>query len=433
MTLNQGQQAAAKAVFQFLLSKDKEFSISGPAGVGKTHMMKHIMETVLQEYQTACQLLAITPIEYEVVLTATTNKAAEVLGVSTGFPAQTIHSFLKLRVYDDYKTGETKCEPTKDFSVKSRKLIFVDEASMVDRLLHKYLHTGTDSSCKIIYLGDHCQLAPVMEDLSLVYKQEKKNAHLTEPMRNAGQPALIDLCSKLRNTVETLDFFQIDPVPGVIEYLDPAQAQAFVDGTFKAEDAESRILCYTNNKVKEYNGYIRQLRGHPDHFTVGEILINNAGIAIGKTFLRVEQELVVKEVSTDISSIVIAENDPNAVLQTYSITVGDKSGAAFLQLNVPADPEHFKNLMRYFKNQKQWTPFYKLKNNYPDLRPRDAATVYKAQGSTYDSVLLDLSDLGKCTQNDQLARMLYVGASRAKSKVFLYGSLPARLFANKAA
>jgi hypothetical protein len=387
----------------------------------------------MQEYQTACQLLAITPIEYEVVLTATTNKAAEVLAVSTGFPAQTIHSFLKLKVYDDYKTGETKCEPTKDFTVKSRKLIFVDEASMVDRLLHKYLHSGTDSSCKIIYLGDHCQLAPVMEDLSLVYKQEKKNAHLTEPMRNAGQPALVDLCSKLRNTVETLKFFQIDPVPGVIEYLPLEKAQAFVDSTFKVEDADSRILCYTNNKVKEYNGYIRQLRGHPDHFSVGEILINNSGITIGKTFLRVEQELVVKEVTTDISNVVIDKDDPNAVLQTYSIMVGDKSGTAFLRLDVPADPDHFKNLMRYFKTQKQWSFYYKLKNGYPDLRPRDAATVYKAQGSTYDTVLLDLSDLGKCTQNDQLARMLYVGASRAKSKVFLYGSLPDRLFASKAA
>ena len=429
MTLNQGQEAAAQAVFQFLMSSDKEFSISGPAGVGKTHMMEHIMKTVLQTYQDACKLLDIPAIDYEVALTATTNKAAEVLAESTGFPAQTIHSFLKLKVFDDYKTGQTKCEPTKEFSVKSRKLIFVDEASMVDRVLHKWLHQGTDSSCKIIYLGDHCQLAPVMEDLSLVYKQPKPTAYLTEPMRNAGQPALVGLCSRLRQTVETGTFFHIDPVPGVIEYLDQNEASDFVDQTFKVEDASSRILCYTNNRVKDYNGYIRKLRGHPEHFTPGEILINNSGIQIGKVFLRVEQELVVREVNTDILDVVIDDYDPNAVLQTYSIQLGDKRGNSLLSVNVPVDAEHFKKLSQYYARTKEWAKYYKLKNNYPDLRPRDGATVYKAQGSTYDSVLLDLSDLGKCTQNDQLARMLYVGTSRARSRVYLYGSLPARLFA----
>lgn len=428
MTLNQGQEAAAQAVFQFLISPAKEFSISGPAGVGKTHLMKHIMKSVLQTYQDTCKLLGIPSVDYEIALTATTNKAAEVLAVSTGFPAQTIHSFLQLKVYDDYKTGQTKCEPTKDATIKSKKLIFVDEASMVDRLLHKWLHHFTDSTCKIIYLGDHCQLAPVMEDLSLVYKEPKPQAFLTEPMRNAGQPALIDLCARLRNTVETGVFFQIDPVPGVIEYLSPAQAQAFVDQTFKVEDANSRILCYTNKKVKEYNGYIRQLRGHPEHFTPGEILINNTGIAIGKLFLRVEQELQVMDVSTDVENVVIDENDPNAVLQVYEIKVGDKNGNSLVAIQVPVDMEHFNQLTRYYAREKAWSKYYKLKNGFPDLRPRDGATVYKAQGSTYDSVLLDLSDIGTCTQNDQLARMLYVGASRARSKVYLYGSLPARLF-----
>jgi ATP-dependent exoDNAse (exonuclease V) alpha subunit len=432
MLLNQGQEAAATAVLQFLLSNEKEFNISGPAGVGKTFMMQHIMSTVLQSYQDACTLLDRPAVDYQIALTATTNKAAEVLSVSTGFPAQTIHSFLKLKVYDDYKTGQSKCEPTKDFGVHTRKLIFVDEASMVDRVLHGYLHKGTDSSCKIIYLGDHCQLAPVMEDLSLVYKQPKPIAHLTEPMRNAGQPALVDLCSRLRNVVETGVFFQLDQVPGVVEYLTQEQAAAFVDSTFRVEDPNSRILCYTNNRVKEYNTYIRQLRGHPDHFSVGEILINNSGLAIGKTFLRVEQELVVQSVDTTIHSVTIDEDDSNTVLHVYTIVAGNTAGSLGITLHVPADPDHFKELMKHYARQKNWSPYYKLKNNYPDLRPRDAATVYKAQGSTYDSVLLDLTDIGKCTQNDQLARMLYVAVSRARSKVYLYGSLPARLFAKAA-
>jgi DNA helicase IV len=99
---------------------------------------------------------------------------------------------------------------------------------------------------------------------------------------------------------------------------------------------------------------------------------------------------------------------------------------------VPVDMDHYKALMKFYSKQKNWTGFYHLKNNYPDLRQKDAATVYKAQGSSYDTVFLDLQNIGKCTDSDQLARMLYVGASRAKSRLVLFGELPQRLFSQAA-
>jgi len=50
LILNQDQEAASQAIFQFLLSEEKEFSISGPAGTGKTTLMKHVMTSLLPEY-----------------------------------------------------------------------------------------------------------------------------------------------------------------------------------------------------------------------------------------------------------------------------------------------------------------------------------------------------------------------------------------------
>ncbi len=86
LVLNQDQEAASQAIFQFLLSEEKEFSISGPAGTGKTTLMKHVMTSLLPEYSDACKLLGIKPLEFEIVLTATTNKATEVLSSATGSP-----------------------------------------------------------------------------------------------------------------------------------------------------------------------------------------------------------------------------------------------------------------------------------------------------------------------------------------------------------
>jgi ATP-dependent exoDNAse (exonuclease V) alpha subunit len=57
------------------------------------------------------------------------------------------------------------------------------------------------------------------------------------------------------------------------------------------------------------------------------------------------------------------------------------------------------------------------------LRAAYAQTINKSQGSTYDRVFIDLDDLARCSSGDQLARMLYVGFSRARHQVFLTGDL----------
>jgi ATP-dependent exoDNAse (exonuclease V) alpha subunit len=94
----------------------------------------------------------------------------------------------------------------------------------------------------------------------------------------------------------------------------------------------------------------------------------------------------------------------------------------------PVDPARIHQLKNYYRSQKRWNLVYQIENSYPDLRQRDASTVYKAQGSTFDEVFLDLTDIGSSTQNDQIARMLYVGASRATTRLVLFGKLPNRLF-----
>jgi ATP-dependent exoDNAse (exonuclease V) alpha subunit len=71
-----------------------------------------------------------------------------------------------------------------------------------------------------------------------------------------------------------------------------------------------------------------------------------------------------------------------------------------------------------------WKPYYDLKDNFADFRPRDACTVHKSQGSTKDLVLVDLNNIGSCNFTVMTARMLYVAISRARHRVILYGNLP---------
>ncbi len=236
-TLNAGQLAAAEAFFEFLFNNENELIISGAGGVGKTFLMSHLIDTILPNYQNTCKMLGMTIQYTNVVMTASTNKAAEVLAVATKRPTQTIHSFLGLRVQDNYHTGESTIVKTKKWKIHSDLIIFLDEASMADHKLLDIIREST-LNCKLIYVGDHCQLAPVKESVSPVFKQRLKMHVLTEPMRNSGQPALMTLCNQLRNTVETGQFAPINLVPGAIDLLSLDELQAEIDKAFINADTD---------------------------------------------------------------------------------------------------------------------------------------------------------------------------------------------------
>lgn len=417
--LNLGQKDASEAFFTFLFQPGNGFIISGPAGVGKTFLMNHFINVIMPRYFETCKLMGIEAEYLDMTMTATTNKAAEVLAVATGRPTGTIHSFMNLKVTDDYSTGKSILTKTKSWTVHQKKIIFIDEDSMIDTPLFEVLQEGTHQ-CKIVYVGDHNQLAPVLEKLSPVFKQGYPFFELTEPMRNNGQPALMEVCAQLRKTVETGEFHPIQVVPGVIEHLDPDEMEAALERVFKAQTLESRILAFTNQRVIQYNDHIRTLRSLPDQFVEDEYLINNSAIRLKSgAMLTVEEEITINKIHGK-EMISIAHDVEMEVMKT-DITAG--LGDIHYDVPVPVDRAHYTALVNYFKRAKNWERYFYLKQTFPDLRQRDAATVHKSQGSTYDSVFIDLTNISTCNIANQVARMLYVAFSRPKNKIYLYGNL----------
>jgi hypothetical protein len=421
--LNQGQKAAADAFMEFLFSEDKEFIISGPAGVGKTYLMNYIIDNTMPRYHEMCALVGIHPLFDGVVMTATTNKAAEVLSQSVSRPAGTVHSFFNLTVKDDYSTGKSIVKKTNRWMVHHGKIIFIDESSMIDTELWKMLHEGT-INCKLVYVGDRHQLAPVQEDLSPVYKHDSPMVELLEPVRNAGQPALMGICQQLRDTVATGQFNPIQVVPGVIDLLDGAQMQAEIQAQFGKQTHAARILAYTNKRVIEYNNHIRSIRQLPDSYTKGEYLVTSSVIHHKRGQVPIETEVEV--LRNRGASKILIDKTHDVYLDIDHVDIQDSLGNSYYEVPVMTDRQHFDDLVRYYSRTKQWTPYFYLKNNIADLRPRDAATVHKSQGSTYDTVFVDLGNISTCHQPQQVARMLYVAFSRARTRVFLYGDLAAK-------
>lgn len=426
VVLTQDQQTAADDFFRFLMSDASTFAISGSAGVGKTFLMGYLSKDIMRLYEDACRMLDI-PSEYDtVVFTATTNKAAEVLEEALGIPVQTIHSFLSLKVKENYRTGKTTLEKTDRWHIRSRHIVFIDECSMIDKALYEVILNSFAHS-KIVFVGDHAQMAPVNEDTSEVYQhlEDDNLAVLTQPVRNAGCPPLITLCAQLRDTVETGIFHPINEVPGVIDYLEDEDMPMRLRTHFITRDPSARVLCFTNSRVQAYNEFIREeVRGLPPQFTVGDIVVVAQPYQMGKVFLSVERELEIARIG-DLEYDESYSGSIGEIIPFRRMDVKSSSGTGvYTDIKVPEDRDQLNRIIKHFQRVKQWTTYFELKQSYADFRDKAACTVYKSQGSTYDTVFVDLGNIGTSRDPQQVARMLFVAISRARFRVFLYGRLP---------
>lgn len=422
-SLNQDQRDAFTDVLAFINDPKRKFHrVSGGAGVGKSFFISKIEQDILKHQGPNSALVYVA-------VTATTNKAAAVLKNTMQHKRgdiQTIYSYMNLRVHNDFNTGDQKIVPTANWEVHHNTLIIVDEASMVNKTLYDYIDKGTDSTCKILFVGDKNQLAPVRENISPVYTKSHTESMLNTPVRQSNQQALLDLAEMAKDTVLTGKFHRIQEVPGVIDFIDGEQMKGILEREYHVEDPNKRVLCYTNARVIGYNEYIRQLRGYDEPYAVGEMLTNNSSAELlDKTRLYTDQ---VVEVLQKSNKYIDRNWVPGEELEMYDLEVRDPETLQIYSVQVCADPEDREQVLKYWRSRKKWDRYFKFRDNIPDLRSVASSTTHKAQGSTYDSVIVDLADIGKSTNAEQTARLQYVALTRPKNRLYIRGNLPERYF-----
>ena len=133
-----------------------------------------------------------------------------------------------------------------------------------------------------------------------------------------------------------------------------------------------------------------------------------------------------------VINILTDEENTNVIqgykVRTITMEVEDVTTETVYTITCFADINDRAEIIKYYSSNKQWDRYFKIKNSFPDLRSVAASTIHKAQGSTYDSVIVDLSDIGRCTIKSQTARMQYVALSRPKTRIYIRGHLPERYF-----
>lgn len=410
ITLTQDQQSALDAFHSFLLDPiEQVFVLSGYSGCGKSTLVRTIIDRIPDFMRTA-KLINPNQKEYAIELTATTNKAAENLGQITGMGASTIHSFLGLRVQTDFRSNTTTLIPSAK-EPKEGYLLFIDEASYVDKQLLGFIFKMT-KNCKVVFIGDPAQLTPVKSQGTPVFDANFTGAALTTVVRQAEGNPIVDLSTKFRHTVNTGEFFSFTPDGESVKYLDRTEFNAAIEVEFTRADwryQDSKILAWTNKCVIGYNHYVRNLAKGDPHFAVGDYAVCNSFITVNRQSVKTDQLVQITGISAD-------ELQYDVLGNWFTLDSG-------LRAFMPKTLESKNARIKQARAEDDFHVGSNIENTWIDLRAAYACTINKSQGSTFDRVFVDLDDIRRCNSGDQIARMLYVGISRARHQVFLTGDL----------
>lgn len=410
ITLTDGQMRALEGFTAFLMDPDaKVFVIQGFSGTGKSTLVETIMER-MDQLKKMVRLMDPNCIDYQVDLTATTNKAAENFSRITGREVPTIHSYLGLRVQTNYSTGETTLVPSNK-AMPEQRLVFIDEASYVDSALLGFVFSRT-RNCKIVFMGDPAQLAPVKSAGTPVFDAGFTTVKLTEVVRQAEGNPIIDLATKFRQAVETGQFFSFTPDGHHIQHMDRQLFNQHVLAEFTRPDwkyQDSKFLSWTNKCAIDYNHAIRDAAKGDPNFQEGDYAICNKFIANGKRTIKTDQLVCI----TRIEELTESYGIPG---HYFTIDGG-------MRVFGPSSLAQWKAVVKQLQTLQNESALSDIDRNWIDLRAAYGQTINKSQGSTYNKVYIDLDDIGRCTNGNTLARMLYVGVSRARHQVFLTGDL----------
>lgn len=384
--------------------------ISGYAGTGKSTLVKRIVDDLPKIIRMNKLLVPDVNISSDLILTATTNKAAEALSAITKHNVVTIHSLLGLIVRTDYKTGNSEISIRQGAPVIENSIIIVDEASYIDHKLLKYIIELT-RNCKIILIGDPAQLLSRGTTKPPAFSAGFPEAKLTNVLRQAKGNPIIELATRFRNTVNDGKFFSFKPDNVHIKYLPFDQFSDEIIKEFNRpdwKDTDSKVLAWRNRCVIEYNNTIRdKVLGEPQ-LQPGDYAVCNSYISTSNCRVKTDETVLITSISRAIAY---------GVMGAY-VTM-DRCGVAFM----PDSLEDKKARLKKAIKEDDMDAARAIRTQWIDLRAAYACTINKSQGSTYKRVFIDLNDIKACNVGNTIARMLYVGVSRAQQQVILTGDL----------
>lgn len=465
------QRLAYKTLIQFINSpyniNDCKRALVGAAGTGKTYLIKALITNCNLSYST-------------IGLAAPTHKACRVLGEHVDIPnikINTLQSDLGLRLnfdVDKFNIDNPPFDPKGKIKIDNYQLYIVDEASMINKGLAIFLERICKAhKCKLIYIGDDSQLCPVNEQYSSAFKGIKVSK-LTQIVRQGEDNPISYLLELLRYDIEHKTFkfieyisrntskFNSDNTKGYA-VLNPAQFEKVVSVNFC--DAQltrnidfAKVMAYTNNTVSGWNKFIRNAiikDADKSILTKHDLIISYVTLVnkFNQCIIKNSEEYILKEIVNYVHPVYELKG---FMVQFQAIHGGSRTAPLFVmdhtdRFTIAKYVKLSSELIQAAKaatvkmRAKRWKEYYTFKESCllltnvinantgkimfnRDLDYGFSLTVYKGQGSTFDTALVDVNDIvfdiyGRPYADvEEINRRLYVACSRSRNKLYLkYG------------
>jgi exodeoxyribonuclease V len=236
--LSRDQEEALEAILP-KVGVERELSLVGPAGSGKTTLTRTIIETT----------------ERPVVLGAPTGKASLVLAKATGRRASTLHRLLYGTVSEDEDRNPVFGRPSAPCAPGD--LLIIDESSMVGEKLYDEFMSWVPEGATVLFVGDREQLPPVRG----TWGPELVNptAALTEVHRQAQGNPIISYATAIREG--RAGDFEGDPDDPRLQMEESFHAAVqWLVGERKAGN-DATLITFTHKVRKALNKAVRDELG----------------------------------------------------------------------------------------------------------------------------------------------------------------------------
>ena len=470
MLFTKCQENAIHTIENFLLDK-KEYimRLEGSAGTGKS--------TVIIAFEKKYE-------DLNIIYTAPTHKAVKVLrDMGKKNPKYkkdnyvTLAKFFNLTV--EYKHDGTSALMSngKNYILNDIVLV-IDEISMISKDLYDIIIKKIkEYNIKTICLGDRCQLPPIykidavddedeeieqkissmtVETLSPFFGDFKYSCLLTTIKRtnNKDLKDLYDIFRQytLDNNTNNfksnlLEFKKLNISPNIKIETSKNHFTKEINENIEGEDAY--VICAKRNTVKEYVESIKK-RLYPNSiypFNIGEKIYitnyfqfdNNEGcdctfngkksLYCNKNVFYTSQEYIIKS----CNKVEIKSDYFDATYECYEYEISyELHNGSFLTIRTICESsiDLFKKniakkqleIKKIKENSKLWKEFFYHKNYVQSpFTSAIAITAYKSQGSTYNYVFVDASDIEQCRRTTFLkTKELYTAVTRTSKYICIY-------------
>ncbi len=405
---------------------DNIVSLSGAAGTGKTYLTTKLVERLENKFH--------------ITITAPTHKALQVLRKNLikenidNVETKTLQSFLNLRLVTDFDKGTQKFEPLKSKMKDTTKtdILIVDESSMISQDLYDYIVAAIEQQRikAVLFVGDEYQLLPVDNLYNKIFNIKTKYK-LDRIVRQAKGSYIISMATKARNIIKSKKYISLEAFfddvsfNGNIEFFD--DQEVFHNDFCTPENWSKKdkvIASFTNSSVDHHNRIIRAKYWEAKNQADIPALLKDDKLILQQA--NIIDEKVVHQ-NSDIVQLSYAKKSYHNALQIDFWDCKDLRNKPFKVID-PASKERFKSVLQKLANDarceknyglrtKKWKLFFTIKETFIDVKYTYASTIHKLQGSTYDTVYIDLREIENMKDKDMMFRLLYVAMTRASDHI----------------